>query len=84
VGVVDVVFCRNVLIYFEEAARRRITDQFAALLAPQGVLVLGVMENLYGISTRFVSECLGSTIVYRRSEEGDRPQAGSPSGQFPL
>jgi chemotaxis protein methyltransferase CheR len=63
-GTVDVIFCRNVLIYFDEAARRRICDRFADLLAPAGLLVLGTVENLYGISTRFVAEHLGPTLVY--------------------
>jgi chemotaxis protein methyltransferase CheR len=63
---VDVIFCRNVLIYFDEAARRRICDRFADLLPPGGLLVLGAVENLYGISSRFASERLGPTLVYRR------------------
>jgi chemotaxis protein methyltransferase CheR len=65
-GSMDTIFCRNVLIYFDEAARRRICDRFADLLVPGGYLILGVVENLYGISTRFVSEFLGPSLVYRR------------------
>jgi chemotaxis protein methyltransferase CheR len=65
-GPVDLIFCRNVLIYFDESARRRVCDRFADLLRPDGLLVLGTVENLYGISTRFVSERLGPTLVYRK------------------
>jgi chemotaxis protein methyltransferase CheR len=65
-GPVDVIFCRNVLIYFDDAARRRICDRFADLLPPDGLLVLGAVENLYGVSTRFASERIGATLVYRR------------------
>jgi chemotaxis protein methyltransferase CheR len=63
---VDVIFCRNVLIYFDEAARRHTCERFADLLPPGGLLVLGAVENLYGISSRFIAERLGPTLVYRR------------------
>jgi chemotaxis protein methyltransferase CheR len=66
-GPVDVIFCRNVLIYFDEAARRRLCDRFAEMLAPDGWLVLGAVENLYGITSRFASEHVGPTVVYRKT-----------------
>lgn len=62
----DVIFCRNVLIYFDEPTRRGIVDRFAANLPPGGLLVLGAVENLYGITDRFASERVGGTTVYRR------------------
>jgi chemotaxis protein methyltransferase CheR len=65
-GPVDLIFCRNVLIYFDESARRRICSGFAELLQAGGFLVLGTVENLYGISNHFVSERLGNTLVYRK------------------
>jgi chemotaxis protein methyltransferase CheR len=65
-GVMDLIFCRNVLIYFDETTRRRICDQFANLLTPGGYLVLGTVENLYTISARFASEHVGPTLVYRK------------------
>jgi chemotaxis protein methyltransferase CheR len=64
VGPFDVIFCRNVLIYFDEATRRRICDQLFALLNPGGWLMLGSAENLYGISDRFESRQFGETLVY--------------------
>jgi chemotaxis protein methyltransferase CheR len=65
-GWVDIIFCRNVLIYFDEAARRRLCDGFADLLPANGLLVLGAAENLYGISTRLVAERIEPTLVYRK------------------
>jgi chemotaxis protein methyltransferase CheR len=65
-GPAEVIFCRNVLIYFDEATRRRICDRFAEMLTPDGVLVLGAVENLYGLSARFLSEHIGPTLVYRK------------------
>jgi chemotaxis protein methyltransferase CheR len=64
-GMMDVIFCRNVLIYFDDAARRRICERLADLLTPGGYLVLGAVENLYAVSARFASEHLGATLVYR-------------------
>jgi chemotaxis protein methyltransferase CheR len=66
-GPVDVIFCRNVLIYFDEASRRRICDRFAEMLAADGWLVLGAVENLYGITSRFAAEHMGPALAYRKS-----------------
>ena len=65
-GVFEVILCRNVLIYFDDATRRRICDQFFAMLADGGWLLLGSAENLYGISDRFTSVRFGDTLVYRK------------------
>jgi chemotaxis protein methyltransferase CheR len=66
-GMVDVIFCRNVLIYFDDARRQRICEHFAEMLRPKGLLILGAAENLYGIATRFASEHKGPTLVYRKT-----------------
>ncbi len=65
-GQFDVIFCRNVLIYFDDNTRRQIADRLHRLLSPGGLLILGSVENLYGVSTRFESVHLGDTIVYRK------------------
>jgi chemotaxis protein methyltransferase CheR len=65
-GTFDVILCRNVLIYFDEETRRRICDQFHAMLADGGWLILGSAENLYGISERFQSERFDHTLLYRK------------------
>lgn len=53
-GTFDVVFCRNVLIYFDEAAKRNILDRIAQLLPDDGFLILGAAESVVGITSSFV------------------------------
>ncbi|MBU4288069.1 MAG: hypothetical protein KKI12_07860 [Proteobacteria bacterium] len=52
-GPVDMIFCRNVMIYFDNRTRKMISDQFYRLLEPKGYLCLGLSESLIGIDNRF-------------------------------
>jgi chemotaxis protein methyltransferase CheR len=54
-GTFDVIFCRNVLIYFDEATKRPVLARLAERLAPDGYLVLGAAETTTGISQDFVA-----------------------------
>jgi chemotaxis protein methyltransferase CheR len=62
----DVIFCRNVLMYFDVATRRRVVELFYERLAPGGYLLLGHSENLLSLSTRFEIVQLQGDLVYRR------------------
>lgn len=62
-GPFDVIFCRNVVIYFNKDTQRLLFDRFADLLPAGSHLMIGHSENLSGISNRFAS--LGQTI-YRK------------------
>jgi chemotaxis protein methyltransferase CheR len=62
-GAFDIIFCRNVLIYFSTETRNGIIDRFAELLQPGGVLYLGHSESILGTHPRLMPE--GHTI-YRR------------------
>jgi chemotaxis protein methyltransferase CheR len=44
-GQFDAIFCRNVLIYFDHDARRRLMQQFESLLSPGGLLFVGMTES---------------------------------------
>lgn len=49
-GRFDIVFCRNVLIYFDPPTKARVLDAVARQLAPDGYLVLGAAETVLGVS----------------------------------
>ncbi len=70
VGAVDAIFCRNVLIYFDEESRRRAVRTFFERLVPGGYLLLGHSESLLHISNDFELVHLSSDMVYRRPELG--------------
>jgi chemotaxis protein methyltransferase CheR len=65
-GRADAVFCRNVLIYFDQYARRRVIDIFHERLYPGGVLLLGHSESLLNVSTAFELLHLREDLVYKK------------------
>ncbi len=65
---VDVVLCRNVMIYFDPAARRQVLRMLHDKLVPGGYLLLGHSENLLNVSADFELVHLRSDLVYRRPE----------------
>jgi chemotaxis protein methyltransferase CheR len=62
-GTFDVVFCRNVLIYFDMPTKRRVLEAIWERLSPGGLLYLGGAETIFGVSDRYVP-CPGSQQVY--------------------
>lgn len=66
VGRVDVTFCRNVLIYFDDASRRKVLDTIYQRLHRGGYLLLGHSESLFQSSTAFEITQLTTDIVYQR------------------
>lgn len=65
-GTFDLILCRNLLIYLDESARRRLCHALHAALNPQGLLMVGAAESLHGVTDAFVLEKLGDTVVYRK------------------
>lgn len=69
VTVVDVIFCRNVLIYFDRAAQIRLITELAHLLNAGGYLFLGDAESLHTfpqIAERFENLESGNAIIYQK------------------
>jgi len=52
-GAFDIIFCRNVLIYFDEATKIDILNRMSNIIAPDGFLVLGAAETVVGLCDRF-------------------------------
>jgi len=49
----DVIFCRNVIIYFDRDTQKKLFEKFYEQLVPGGYLFIGHSETLHGINDRF-------------------------------
>lgn len=65
-GKFDVIFCRNVLIYFDDASRRLAAENLFDNLAPGGFICLGHSESMSRISPLFEVRRFVDAIVYQR------------------
>jgi chemotaxis protein methyltransferase CheR len=52
-GAFDVIFCRNVLIYFDQETKAAIFERMSRMIEPDGVLALGAAESVVGITDAF-------------------------------
>ena len=68
-GRFDVIFCRNVLIYFDDASRRVTAENLYENLQPGGIICLGHTESMSRISPLFEVVRYADAIVYRRPVE---------------
>ena len=65
-GRFDVIFCRNVLIYFSQECKRGILERFHAVLNPGGCLFLGSTESMNAHEDLFEMQRHGTGLVYQR------------------
>ena len=65
-GKYDIIFCRNVLIYFAPEAKAKILRQFAAALNPKGILFLGASESIAGLTDEFDMVRCNPGIYYQK------------------
>jgi chemotaxis protein methyltransferase CheR len=70
----DIIFCRNVMIYFTTATTKKLVENFAVSLKPGGYLFLGHSETLSYISTKFERHLHDGGFYYRKKGE----QPGKP------
>nr|WP_216622858.1 protein-glutamate O-methyltransferase [Corallococcus exercitus] len=73
----DLILCRNVIIYFDLPTIRGLMDRFLAALRPGGLLFLGYSESLFKVYDRFEMIEVDGAFVYRRPL-GDRPRPPPP------
>jgi chemotaxis protein methyltransferase CheR len=64
-GKFDIIFCRNVLIYFSPDMKAKVLNQMAASLNPGGYLLLGASESLTGLTDKFEMVRCNPGIIYK-------------------
>ena len=70
-GAMDVILCRNVIIYFDLAIKKRVMGTFHDKLRPGGYLLLGHSESLVNVTADFELKHLTRDLVYRRPVPGE-------------
>lgn len=78
-GTFDVIFCRNVLMYFAPDVARAVIARFARSLTPGGYLFLGYAETLRGLSQEFHLRHTHETFYYQRRVDGARAEDDAES-----
>jgi chemotaxis protein methyltransferase CheR len=66
VGSVDVIFCRNVLIYFDDKSKQKVVSYLYNCLNPGGYLFVGSSESLHNVTRAFRPVILNKVVVYQR------------------
>ena len=61
-----IIFCRNVIIYFDDEMKKQVIESFYDNLLPEGCLLIGHSESLHNLSRTFKPEHHTGTIVYRK------------------
>lgn len=62
----DIIFCRNVIIYFDREAKKKVVESFHDKLRDGGYLLLGHSESLINLSNAFVLRTLKNDMVYQK------------------
>ncbi|MGH0034342.1 MAG: CheR family methyltransferase [Myxococcota bacterium] len=70
-GSMDVILCRNVIIYFDSETKKAVIGRFHDKLRPGGYLLLGHSESLINITSSFELKHLKNDLVYRRPVAGE-------------
>ncbi|BDG04264.1 CheR family methyltransferase [Anaeromyxobacter oryzae] len=79
----DIIFCRNVIIYFDTPTTQGVLTQFHNALAPGGYLFLGYSESLFRLFEGFELTEVAGAFLYRRPETSGRLGAPAPLPAVP-
>uniref|UniRef100_A0A7C4AIG4 protein-glutamate O-methyltransferase n=1 Tax=Thermodesulfovibrio aggregans TaxID=86166 RepID=A0A7C4AIG4_9BACT len=63
---IDIVFCRNVLIYFDDKAKKKAISYIYDILRPEGFLFVGTSESLHNITKAFRPIVINKVVVYQK------------------
>lgn len=63
----DVIFCRNVLIYFDEKAKQKVVSHLYDSLKPGGYLFIGASESLHNVTRAFKPMIINKVVVYQKT-----------------
>lgn len=74
----DIILCRNVLIYFDAATGREVAGRLYGALAPDGWLVVGHAEASMSTFQQYAAQTYPDTVIYRRRSEAVRAPAAQP------
>jgi chemotaxis protein methyltransferase CheR len=80
---IDILFCRNVTIYFDEKTTKRVLENFYNSLAEDGYLFLGHSETLWQITNKFERVEFPQTFIYRKRVGPVREDATKPFMALP-
>lgn len=69
-GKFDIIFCRNVAIYFSDADKINLYKHLAAALEPDGYLIIGSTESLTGLNAQFISQRHLRSVYYQLNSTG--------------
>jgi chemotaxis protein methyltransferase CheR len=64
-GPFDIVFCRNVLIYFDIESKKKILNEIRGTLFRGGYLLLGGSETTLNLTTQFTRKTAGQAVFYQ-------------------
>lgn len=67
-GKMDIIFCRNVIIYFDRAAKKRVVESFHNALYDGGFLLLGHSESLMNVTTLFTLRHFKNDMIYQKPD----------------
>jgi len=62
-----VIFCRNVLIYFDDKSKRKAVSLMYDALAPDGVLLVGTSESLHSVTRALKPTVVDKVVIYQKA-----------------
>ncbi len=64
----DIIFCRNVIIYFDAAAQKNVIERFYKIMNDYSYFFIGHSESLFGMNTKFIFTKINEACVYMKKE----------------